>query len=146
MKLQNFKTAFSTLARVETSPLQLNPSFTLHVTAINANSQQYLKQQKEFIKANLDHQLIKDNAQFNKDLTSRTITPDIQSYLANVVISGWDLKDDGGKDQPFSVPECLELLNLPDGIGNSVAVAVIDHALNAALYTVDWEQVVVKNS
>lgn len=146
MKLQNFKTAFSALTRVETSPLQLSPAFTLHVLSIDGGNMQYIAAQKEFVRQNPDHQIVTDNEQFRKDLFSRTVTPAVRSYLAAVVIAGWDLKDDDGNDQPHSIPECLELLNLPNGIGNGVATAVIDHALNQALYTVDWEKVVTKNS
>lgn len=146
MKLQNFKTALSTFARVETSPLQLSPALTLHVLSIDGGNMQYIARQKEFVRLNPKHQIVTDNEQFRNDLFSRTLTDDVRSYLASVVIVGWDLKDDEGNDQPHSAAECLELLNLPDSIGGSIATAVIDHALNTALYTVDWEKVVTKNS
>ena len=107
---------------------------------------QYIARQKEFVRQNPEHQIVTDNDAFRKDLFGHTVTDSVRSYLAGVVIAGWDLKDDDGNDQPHSNTECLELLNLPNGIGNSIATAVIAHALNAALYTVDWEKVVTKNS
>lgn len=146
MKLQNLKTALSPFARVETSPLQLHETFTLHVVSINSGNMQYVARQKEFIRTNSDHQIVTDNSAFQQDLFSRTVTESVISYLANVVIAGWDLTDDTGAVQPHSVAECLELLQLPDSIGASIATAVIDHALNAALYSVEWEKVVTKNS
>lgn len=146
MKLQNFKSAFSALTRVETSPLQLSPVFTLHILSIDGGNMQYVARQKEFVRQNPKHQIVTDNDQFRADLFGRTVTEDVRSYLAGVVIADWSLQDDDGKDQPHSNTECLELLNLPESVGNSIATAVIAHALNAALYTVDWEKVVTKNS
>lgn len=158
MKLSNFKTALSSLARTDTTPLVLSPSLTLHVMAMDNTNTSYTARQSQFMRENPKHPMAVDakaradkkelpiDGTFFDRLDRREATPDVIEFLANVVITGWDLKDDKGKVQPFSVAECIELLNLPEGIGSTITASVIGHALTATHYIVDWESVVTKNS
>jgi hypothetical protein len=146
MQLSKLKTALSGLARKPESTLVISPSLSLHIGSIDTSNTQYLQRQTEFLRNNPTHSAVADSAEFFKRLWRRELSADIVQYLANVVITGWTLLDDDGKQQSFSTGECIDLLTLPDGIGASIAVAVIDHAVTQTNYALDWESVVTKNS
>jgi hypothetical protein len=142
MKLSNLKTALSGLARKPESTLVISPSLSLHVGSIDTSNTQYLQRQTEFLRNNP----INNGSEFFARLWRREVSGDIVQYLAHVVITGWELLDDDGKPQDFSTAECVELLTLADGIGASITVAVIDHAVTQTNYALNWESVVTKNS
>lgn len=142
MKLSKLKTALSGLARKPESTLVISPSLSLHVGSIDTSNTQYLQRQTDFLRSNP----INDGPAFFNRLWRREYSDDIVQYLAHVVITGWQLLDDDGKEQEFTPAECVELLTLPDGIGASIAVAVVDHAVTQTNYALDWESVVTKNS
>lgn len=158
MKLSKLKNALSGLARKPDSTLVISPSLSLHIGSIDTGNTQYVQRQAEFLRNNPDHTAIKEalakakgeslpvGDEFFDRLYRREASTDIVQFLAHVVIVGWTLLDDDGKEQPFTPGECIDLLMLPDGIGAGIAAAVIDHAVTVSNYQLDWEQVVTKNS
>lgn len=146
MKLSNFKTALSSLARTDTTPLVLSPSLTLHVGRIDTSNTEYVARTAEFARNNPEHRMVSDRVNFFNELVAGTVTDGLDTFLANLVVTDWELKDDEGKLQPFSVAECVELFNLPNGIGRHIMSQTLNHALTATHYIVDWESVVTKNS
>lgn len=143
MKLSKLKTALSGLARKPESTLVISPSLSLYVGSVEPSNTQYLQRQTEFLRNN---PIITDATEFFNRLWRREYADDIVQYLAHVVITGWTLLDDDGKEQSFTPTECVDLLKLPDGIGAAITAAVIDHAVTQTNYTLDWESVVTKNS
>jgi hypothetical protein len=146
MKLSNFKSALSSLARTDTTPLVLTPSLTLHVGRIDTSNTDYVARMSEFVRNNPNHRVSTDRLNFFNELVSGAVTEGLDTFLANLVVTGWDLKDDEGKPQAFSIDECVELFNLPEGIGHQVMSRTLNHALTETHYVVDWESVVTKNS
>lgn len=146
MKLSKLKNALSGLARKPDSTLVISPSLSLHIGSIDTGNTSYIARQTEFLRNNSTHSAMVNGTEFFNSLWRREVSADIVSFLAHVVIVGWTLLDDDGKEQPFTPGECIDLLMLPDGIGAGIAAAVIDHAVTVSNYQLDWEQVVTKNS
>lgn len=149
MNIDKFSNALSPLARKDTVELVLSPSFKLHVIRMVGHSRAFSAAGKDFARSHPDHQIVKDNEKFNIDFASRNITPEVVDFLANVIIKDWQLVDDDGNEQPFSVQECIDLLTLQRNgheIGASIAVKVINMTMDESQFDIDWESLVEKNS
>lgn len=141
MNLDNFSNAFGTLVKNDSSWMKINDSFSVLIGRLSVESQSYNARASEWTKNNKDA----NTAEMFDDLISTKQTPETVSFTANVLIIDWKLKDNDGKEVPFTPEQAVEIFNHPV-LGSPLFIKISQYALIGDNFNADWEEKIVKNS
>lgn len=110
----------------DTCRIPVGDGFVVHICESAAYNQSFLARVAKFKLQFPEHPVADAKNPFWADLLRGVLTPDTEAYLCHVVVAGWELVDDDGKDVPFS-PELFaeEILSTPSGrvIANKLLLA-----------------------
>lgn len=141
MNLDNFSKAFGSLVKNDSSWLKINDNFSILVGRLSVESQSYNARASDWTK---EHKDIVTSAMFD-DLVSTKKTEDTASFTAHVLMIDWKLKDNDGKEIPFTPEQAVEILNHPV-LGTPLFIKVSQYAMIGENFNADWEEKIVKNS
>lgn len=106
--------------------IPVGEGFVVHICESATHNQHFLGRLAKFKLQFPEHPVADPKSQFWVDLLRGVLTDDTETYLCHVVVMGWELVDDDGKDVPFS-PELFaeEILSTPSGrvIANKLLLA-----------------------
>ena len=100
----------------DTCRIPVGEGFVVHICQSATHNQSFLARMAKFKLQFPEHPVADANSPFWVDFQRGVLTPDTEAFLCHVVVAGWELVDDDGKDVPFS-PELLaeEILSTPSG-------------------------------
>lgn len=144
MDLSKFSTALTPVNLADTTDITITPQFTVKVCQMVNYNQVYMAKMSEFSQKFPKHQFVKDFKSFIGDWYDAKQTPDTVSFMAHVILCGWELLDNDGNAEPFSAQSAITLLNAP--VGRAIFGKIANAVHNDALFQMAWSDDAVKNS
>lgn len=131
--------ALQPLNLADTCEIKLSDNFTVSICEAAAHNQFYTARVHKLAVAQPTHPMRDPQSPFWQDVFEGKLTADTESFLTEVILTGWALKDDDGKDVPFT-PELAREVLTTDQAGRVIASKVLRAALTPANF-----EVVIKN-
>lgn len=143
MDLSKLSKALQPANLADTALVTISPDFKLRVCQMINYNQAYTSKLAEFSRKFPKHAFVKDNRKFLKQWFSGEQTPDCVSFMAHVILCGWELTDDDGADIPFNPSNAVQLLQTPVGrtVFGKLALAV----QSESLFETEWSEDAIKN-
>ena len=144
MDLSKLSNALQTVNLADTADVMISPTFTLKVCQMVNYNQVYNEKLNTFAQKFPNHKFVKDFKAFMNEWYTCKQTTDTISFMAHVILCGWSLTDDDGKNIPFTAPKAIKLLQTPVGrnIFGKLAVAV----QSESVFQTEWSEDAIKNS
>lgn len=131
--------ALQPLNLADTCEIKLSENFTVSICEAAAHNQFYMARLHKLAVAQPTHPMRDPQSSFWQDVFEGKLTPDTESFLTEVILTGWALKDDDCNDVPFT-PELAREVLTTDQAGRVIASKVLRAALTPANF-----EVVIKN-
>lgn len=107
--------ALQSLNLADTCEVAINQHFTVNICELARYNQMYQSRVAAFALTNPEHPIAsldeKARNAFFADVMGAKLTMHTLTYLTNVVMCGWSLKDDDGNDVPFCAETATEVFN-----------------------------------
>lgn len=144
MDLSKLSNALKSVNLADTADVTISPTFTLKVCQMVNYNQVYNQKLSDFAEKFPTHKFVKDFSGFMQEWYAGKQTPDTISFMAHVIICGWELVDDEDKKVRFTPGNAVKILQAPIGraIFGKIALAVQQEYV----FRTEWSEDAIKNS
>lgn len=143
MDFSKLSKALSPVNLGDTTLVTVSPQFKLRVCQMVNYNQVYQAKTAAFAKDNPSHKFVTDTRSFLTDWYAMKQTPETVSFMAHVIISGWEMLDDEGHDVEYTPQNAVKLLTSP--LGKTLFGKLTAAVQNDSLFQLEWDENAVKN-
>lgn len=142
--MKNLSKALQPYNLADVADIAITPDvFSVKVIEMSRASQQFNARVADFRKSHPAHPAFGGDLSvpFWTELQAGTVTPDALTFLVNVLIVDWSLKDDDGEPVEFTPDAAMEIFTGFTRVASKLLLAV----QQPSFFTREWPQDALKN-